>query len=456
MRKVRFSDECSPSKIPVPSPRSKGNGMSASRMDLQRRIELDNETIQVTSPLRRIELREKSVPGISSLYGIESDTIAPLLGPKTKTDSKTESIQATEEVRAVRKQASQDTASWFGRRGVPIQDVQSVRRIELENAFMQGVQSIRRIKSMANTIQDVEPTRTIEPVDSSFRPLSPIHKVKPANIIIPTMSPLRRSDSEETIVPTPVRMRRDSEKTIVPTTPVETCRPSEETIVQSPIGMQRSPKDNVSPTLRKMRSAISILSPSPLAALKDLRPEATSLLRAMCFFKPTDIRERYLEAICARYSSEKGKFEATLSDFPIQPIDLQSTLNELKQVQLIISPANALGIRIKDEVRHEVLKQLKSTPEIFEVGFATAVFVLYELWPSMMGPYRSEGPKKDEGPQKREPNFDEYANYNLWGGRDDLVIHVTALETLFNKAKDVTRERCASRRYMVLLVEAAW
>ena len=35
---------------------------------------------------------------------------------------------------------------------------------------------------------------------------------------------------------------------------------------------------------------------------KKLHPQATSLLRAICFFKPTDVRERYLEAICIWYS----------------------------------------------------------------------------------------------------------------------------------------------------------
>ena len=446
MPKVRFSDECSPSKITAQSPKANGmtasfsdecspskiavqspeaNGMTASTKDLLRRIELDNQTIQANSPLRMIELREKSVPGIGSLYGNgPTETIAPARTPRYETDSKKMSFQAMEEDRFMCKEVSEDMASRFGPKGKSI------------------VQSIRRIQSKDKSIQDVEPIRTTEPVDSCFRPLSPIRKVKPANIIIPTMSPRRRSDSEETIVPTPDR----------------NCRPSEETIVQTPVKTHRQSKDNGSPSLRKMRSAISILSPSPLAALKKLRPQATSLLRAMCFFDPTDIRERYLEAICARYSSKKGGLEATLSNFPVQPIDLQSTLNELKQEKLITSPADSLGIRVKDEVRQEVLKQLK--PEIFEVGFATAVFVLYELWPSMMEPQKSELRNSDTpsmmGPQKSEPNFDEYAKYNLWGGRDDLVLHVMALESLFNKAKDVTRERCATRRYMVLLVEVAW
>ena len=411
MPTVRFSDESSSSKISVRSPEA--NGMTDSAKDLLRRIEFDNRTIQANNPLHRIELREKSVPGIASLYGDEStETIAPARFPRYQTDSKNKSIQATEDDLFLRKEASEDTASRFGPKGKSIQ----------------GVQSIRRIESKDKSIQDVEPIRTIEPEDSSFHPLSPIRKVKPANIIIPTTRPLRRSDSGETIVPTPIKI----------------CRPSVEGIVQTPVRTHRPSQDNGSPSLRKMRSAISILSPSPLATLKRLRPQAKSLLRAMCFFEPTDIRERYLEAICARYSSEKGGLEATLSDFPVKPIELQSTLNELKQEQLITSPADSLGIRVKDEVRQEVLKKLKNRPEIFEVGFATAVSVLYELWPSMMGP------------QKTELEFDEYAKYTLWGGRDELVIHVMALESLFNEAEGVTRDRCATRRYMVLLVEVAW
>ena len=54
-------------------------------------------------------------------------------------------------------------------------------------------------------------------------------------------------------------------------------------------------------------------------------------------------------------------------------------------------------------------------PAVFEIAFETAVFVLHELWPSMMGP------------QKSEPDFDEYAKNNLWGGRNELVKHVEAV-----------------------------
>ena len=422
MRKVGFGNECSPSKIPVRSRESNGmtttrmpesSGIATARMEQLRRLELDNETIQVTSPLRRIELREKSVPGIGSLYGIDSTvTTLPAIIPGYQTDSKDKYIAAMEENCRKRNQALKDAASNFSPRGESIQELQSIRRID----------------STDKSIHDLERISAPEAANSSSPPLSPIHKVKPPNIIIPPIRSLRRTDSEETIVPTPVK----------------TCRFSDETIVQSPVATRRSSNDNGSPSLRKMRSAISILSLSPLAGLKKLPPQATSLLRAICLFDPTDVRPRYLEAICARYSSKAGQLEATLTHFPVKPNDLQSTLNQLKQEKLITSPAYALGIRVKDEVRQEVLKQLKNTPEIFEVGFKTVVFVLYELWPSMMEP------------RKSELNFDEYAQHNLWGGRDDLVIHVMALKNLFDNAKGAIMERCASRRYMVLLVEVAW
>ena len=64
MRTAGFGDECSPSKIPVRSRESNGmtaakmpesSGMNAARMDLLRRIELDNETIQATKVLRSLD-----------------------------------------------------------------------------------------------------------------------------------------------------------------------------------------------------------------------------------------------------------------------------------------------------------------------------------------------------------------------------------------------------------------
>ena len=393
MRKVRFSDEGSPSKIPVRVPESNGmntarmpesNGMIADRMKVQRRIELDNDAIQATSPLRSIELGEKCVPGIGSLYDIESTvTTAPAMIPRTKTNSKNQSPATMEE----------------------------------------DFRKSNRIDSKDKSIQREEPLRT-----SSFSPQSSVRKAKPADIIIPPARSLNRTDSEETIVPTPVK----------------TCRFSDETVVQSPVETRRSSNDNGSPSLRKMRSALSMLSLSPLAGLYRLPSQATSLLRAICFFDPKDVRPRYLEAICARYSSKAGQLEVTLSDFPVKTRDLQTTINGLKKEKLITSPPYVLGLCVDDEVRQEVLKQVKNSPGVFEAGFKTVATVLYELWPSMMEPL------------KRELDFDEYAKHTLWGGRDELVIHVTALKNLFDNAKGATMELCATRRYMVLLVEVAW
>lgn len=139
-----------------------------------------------------------------------------------------------------------------------------------------------------------------------------------------------------------------------------------------------------------------------------------------------------------------GGAEATLSNFPVRHTDLELTLHELIQVQFISDSENALGVCVEDEVREEMLNQLANMPEVFEVAFATAVVVLYELWPSMTGL------------KSYEQGLAVYESDNLWGGRDELVVHVKALKSLFKKAKGVVRERCASRRYMVLLVEAAW
>ena len=115
--------------------------------------------------------------------------------------------------------------------------------------------------------------------------------------------------------------------------------------------------------------------------------------------------------------------------------------------ELISFPVYSLGIRVKDEVRKEILDQLKSMPDIFAVAFETAVFVLHKLWPSMMPSMIA---------QESEPNFDEYAKDNLWGGRNELVKHIEALEILFPGGKVDITLRCASTKYFTLLVEAAW
>ena len=303
-----------------------------------------------------------------------------------------------------------------------------------------------------------KPIRRVEFDEDSIKATSP-RKFKPTDEEIPIMRVLRRTDSMETLKPTPTKIRRaaskenispvmDENHSLRRSTSTDENRPT----IKLPQFLRKSPsmekvspsKENVSPTLRKMRSAISIRPSFPRAALKGLQPQAISLLRAMCFFEPTDIRERYLFAICARYSSHTGRSENTLSEFPVQPDDLRSALDELFKEQLISSPADSLGMRVKDEVRKEIFNQLKSMPEVFELAFEVVVFVLHELWPSMMGP------------KKSEPDFDKYAEDNLWGGRNELVKHVEALESLFQQAKPDSKGPCASTRYMVLLVEAAW
>ena len=310
---------------------------------------------------------------------------------------------------------------------------------------------IRKSSMKDMSVPAIKPIRKVEFNEESIKATSPIRNIKPPDIVIPIRA-LHRSDSDETIRPSPAKMRRTlSKDNISPamdgthTVRRSTSRDESNPAIKGTHLMRRKTSmEKVSPTLRKMRSAISIKSASPRAAIKGLQPQAISLLRAMCFFEPTDIRESYLTAICARYSSHTGRSEATLSEFPIQPDDLRSTLDELEMEHLISFPEDSLGMCVKDQVRKEILNQLKNMPAVFEVAFETVVVVLHELWPSMMGP------------QKSEPDFDEYAKNNLWGGRNELVKHVKSLESLFQKAKADVMELCASTRYMVLLVEAAW
>ena len=476
--KIKFIDEGSPSMISqrrpefkdmsipamIPQQRSEFKDMSVPAMIPQRRNEFkdrsipalkpvhrnefDDKSIQATSPLHRIELIGKSTPGMSPLCSTDSTktmvpAMFPAVVPRCRTDSKDQSIPAIDEAHLTRR----DVSKYKARPSTP--------KLQSKDRSIRGVESIPRIDSHEVSIPGVNPIRKIEPEDNSAPALSPIRKIKSTDTIIPTMSPSCRSDSTETLVPTPVKMRRTESKD-KPSLAMDETHPIRKSTSEdksspamnetTPI-RKRTSKDKSSPSLRKIKSAISINPASPLGRLKDMHPHAISLLRAMCFFEPTDVRIRYLLEICDRYSSRAGSAEATLSDFPVQLTDLELTLNELKQERLIFHRTNTLGMSVKSEVRKAILNQLENMPEVFEVAFATAVVVLYELWPSMTGLKR------------KELEFDEYASYNphnLWGGRDELVVHVRVLQSLFKRAKGDVRERCASRRYMVLLVEAAW
>ena len=330
-----------------------------------------------------------------------------------------------------------------------------------ESAFRdEGIPSLIAVQKSCckqRSIPAMKPVRRVEFDEDSIQATSPIRNARSTDIEIPSTKALHRSDSQETITPTPRKTRsKDDFRPVVDETH-DICKPTS-TDEGSPavkgthLLRKTTSMENVSPTLsptiRRIRSALSIKSTSPRAAIRALQPSASSLLQLMCFFDPNDIREQYLNEIGYSYSSDTGISVPMLSKFPVQPNDLQSALDELMKEELISFPAHSLGMRVKDEVRKEVLNQLKSMPNVFEVAFQDAVFVLHKLWPSMM-------PSMLESKQS-EPDFDEYAKDNLWGGRNELVKHVEALESLFQTAKDDTRLLCASTRYFALLVEAAW
>ena len=329
--------------------------------------------------------------------------------------------------------------SAFRDEGIP--SLIAVQKSSCKQISVPAMKSIRRVEFDEDSIKATSPIRNARPTDNKTLSIRTLH----------------RSDSQETIMPTPRRTRSKdvfepavdgTHNTCKSSTTDEGSPATKGTHLLRKSTSMENVSPTVSPTIRRMRSALSIKSTSPRAAIKALQPRASSLLQLMCFFNPSDIQEQYLNVIGDSYSSDTGISVPLLSDFPVQPNDLQSALDELMKEELISFPAYSLGMRVKDEVRNEILNQLKSMPDIFEVAFQNAVFVLHKLWPSMMPSTLKS--------QQSELDFDEYAKDNLWGGRNELVKHVEALETLFQEAKGDTRLLCASTRYFALLVEAAW
>ncbi len=61
--------------------------------------------------------------------------------------------------------------------------------------------------------------------------------------------------------------------------------------------------------------------------------------------------------------------------------------------------------------------------------------------------------------QNRLPPFEEYtkyANHTIWGRRDELVHHVTRLQTIFHHADDDIVKVCATVTFAMLLAETSW
>ena len=190
-----------------------------------------------------------------------------------------------------------------------------------------------------------------------------------------------------------------------------------------------------------------------LFMLTNLEDETRSLLQAMAFFDPNDIRERYLVRICQLYHHARKngywEWEVFLPDFPSDlekdPGAFRRALNELLKEGYIGPNDNGLGYYLEHEVRVVQLDQLSKDRELFDAAFRALVWVLFDIWPMM-----TDG---------REPNYEKYAEYNFWGQRDELVIHIASLERLFTQVTPTSpklkRDSC-TQRYIRLLTEAAW
>ena len=205
--------------------------------------------------------------------------------------------------------------------------------------------------------------------------------------------------------------------------------------------------------MTRSRTTTSAKSPSGYDAVSlglfgfaTLSPPTRSLLRAMAMFDPTDIRERYLASICRLYvdsrKTAQWQNEVFLLDFPVEEDACQHAIDELLGEGYIQPHDNGLGYFLEYEVRALQLDQLSNDRRTFDAAFRTAVWALFDLWPFM-----TDG---------NEPDYAKYAEYNLWGRRDELVIHVAGLERLFTGAEKKLKEDCCGQRYIRLLTEAAW
>ena len=210
-----------------------------------------------------------------------------------------------------------------------------------------------------------------------------------------------------------------------------------------------------------------------LATRKDtLSPESLSTLRVMAFLNPECIHNDLLEPLRRMFTPKNKELKF---DFPTTAAAHMEACAELAEASLLQFDEKDKAYTMKPETQMSVLADTHTAGLIAPL-FNGTVKVLSGLWqPMVCVPDRTEdqgGYKEATTPgtsyetylkkrftDNRLPPFQEfleYANHNVWGRRDELVLHVTRLEHIFYHFNDGLIEVCATVEFVMLLAEASW
>ena len=203
-----------------------------------------------------------------------------------------------------------------------------------------------------------------------------------------------------------------------------------------------------------------------------LSPKALSTLRVMALLDPIRVHNSLFEPLRQVFTT---KNEELNFDFPDTAAAHEEACAELVETSLLQFSKEDKVYAMKPKIQTSVLVDLH-TAGLLPAIFNGVVKVLSGLWPQMICvPDRTvdqeefkvataPGTNYEEHLEKRYcdsrlPLFQEYiqyANLNVWGGRDELVDHVARLEHIFHHLDDAAIDICATVPFAMLLAEAAW
>ena len=200
-----------------------------------------------------------------------------------------------------------------------------------------------------------------------------------------------------------------------------------------------------------------------------ISPTALSTLRVMALLDPIRVHPSLFESVFT------AKYKELKLDFPETAVAYKEACGELVKALLIQFSRKDEAYAMKPEMQTSVLVDLQTAGLLAPI-FDGIVKVLFGLWPQMVCvPDRevdqeeikvatAPGTSYEEYLKKRYldsrlpliQEFEQYANVNIWGRRDELVNHVARLEHVFYHSNDATKEICATVPFAMLLVEASW
>ena len=203
-----------------------------------------------------------------------------------------------------------------------------------------------------------------------------------------------------------------------------------------------------------------------------LSPEALSTLRAMAFLDSKHLHKYLLEPLRQLFTAKNGDL---MFSFPTTAAAYTEACAELVEASLIQLSEEDKAFSMSLDIQTSVLADAHTSGLICPLFNAT-VKVLSELWPQMLCvPDRTvdqeefaeaTAPGTDyelylkerhsEGQMPPLQEYIQYARVNVWGRRDELVLHIARLERIFYHLDDDMVEVCATITFAQLLAEASW